>query len=229
MSIDKTAPITGWRENPGHQDRPQPAPRISHLTQVAAGIDMVMTVETTSRFTAFYYHRCAAALHRGQLSSWLWHVEIAFYQRYTAYYLKIRSSKNDAARHQPCIIIAAGFHVWVMSDSVPSSAHLSISSAGTSSTELWLVAVLLLIANRIREGEEVVYCGQSGDLESLYLFGSPLRTKDSQYAIVSSANACSAGVWVSWIAVPFSLIEYRQRGVPKMPVKLSHPVSTPRN
>ena len=96
-----------------------------------------------------------------------------------------------------------------MSDSVPSNAHLSISSAGTSSTELWLVAVLLLIANRIREGEEVVYCGQSGDLESLYLFGSPLRTKDSQYAIVSSANACSAGVWVSWIAVPFSLIEYR--------------------
>ena len=58
--------------------------------------------------------------------------------------------------------------------------HLLISPAGTSSTELLLLVMSLLSARRAREGEEVVYLGQLGDLESLYLLGSPLRTKDSQ-------------------------------------------------
>ena len=47
----------------------QPAPRISNSTRVGAGTDMVMTAETTTRFTssiAFYSY-----LGRGQSNSWL--------------------------------------------------------------------------------------------------------------------------------------------------------------
>ena len=71
-------------------------------------------------------------------------------------------------------------YTWVILDFFPRIAHLLISLAGMSSTELLLLVVSLLSARRIREGEEVVYLGQLGDLESLYLLGSPLRTKDNQ-------------------------------------------------
>ena len=71
-------------------------------------------------------------------------------------------------------------HAWVISEFFPRSVHLLISLAGTNSTELLLLVVSPLSVRRIREGEEVVYLGQSGELESLYMLGSPLRMKDSQ-------------------------------------------------
>ena len=83
-------------------------------------------------------------------------------------------------RYNVTQMISAGFHVWVMSDFEPSSVHLWSLSAEMTSSVSALVVVSLLRVKRIRFGEEVVYCGQLGDLESLYVFGSPLRTKDNQ-------------------------------------------------
>ena len=48
---------------------------------------------------------------------------------------------------------------------------------------------------RIRvPGAPADYAGQTGERASLNVFGSPARTKESQYAMSSAANAWSAGL-----------------------------------
>ena len=51
----------------------------------------------------------------------------------------------------------------------------------------------------------VVYAGQVGALASLNVFGLPERTKDSQYAMSSDANAFSEGVMGEKVPVPLNL------------------------
>lgn len=49
------------------------------------------------------------------------------------------------------------------------------------------------------------YSDHSGDLESLNVFGSPERTKESQYAMSSEAKAFSVLFWAVKVVVPLKL------------------------
>lgn len=75
----------------------------------------------------------------------------------------------------------------------------------------------------------VVYPDQTGDLASLNVFGFFARTKDSQYAMSSSAKAVSTGVIDVKVVDPLNLEDEEGMGRARRNVYFTHPVFVPMN
>lgn len=132
---------------------------------------------------------------------------LAYLLQYTSYHNSIESR---ALRNRLCVVryYACSSPALLAIDS-----HLPASTFPSTSLLLPLGNVVPLLSalgpsvNTIRRLSLVEYVDHSGDLESLNVFGSPERTKESQYAMSSEAKAFSVLFWVVKVVVPLNLCQ----------------------
>lgn len=112
------------------------------------------------------------------------------------------------------------YYIYIRPDQACSSpnllamnSHLPVSVFPSTSLVLPLINAVPSLA-RSRPCVRIILClslaeysDHSGDLESLNAFGSPERTKESQYAMSSEAKAFSVLFWAVKVVVPLKLSE----------------------
>ena len=85
------------------------------------------------------------------------------------------------------------------------NAQRLLSASGSVSIVLPLTCVDAPSCSAMRAFPATVYAGQMGERASLCVLGSPLRTKESQHAMSSEANASSIGRCGWNVVVPLNL------------------------
>ena len=105
-------------------------------------------------------------------------------------------------------VVVPVIHACSLCDLLATNSHRLLSSAGSCSASLPLIVRSFVFGSwrAMRCCPFIVYSGQIGERSSLNVFGSPARTKESQYAMSSSANARSRSVCGSNVVVPLNLL-----------------------